>query len=99
MTASLNNTSTHLSAIFASIDSKGPEATAAFGELAQMLLDIELHWSSDPELTDQMQAARRYLVANALQHGGRWCGSILHGLPAERHMRADRAAFLVRNNH
>ena len=33
--------------------------------------------------------------ANALQHGGRGCGTILHGLPLEKHMRADRATFLI----
>ena len=33
--------------------------------------------------------------ANCLQHGGRGCGTVLHGLPREKHMRADRATFLV----
>ena len=32
--------------------------------------------------------------ANCIQHGGRGCGTVLHGLPREKHMRADRATFL-----
>ena len=33
--------------------------------------------------------------ANCVQHGGRGCGTVLHGLPREKHMRADRATFLI----
>ena len=33
--------------------------------------------------------------ANCFQHGGRGCGTVLHGLPREKHMRADRATFLI----
>ncbi len=51
------------------IPTSGPEAAKAYAELAQTLLEIEAQWSSDPELDEQKQAARRYLVANALQHG------------------------------
>lgn len=48
---------------------KGPEASKAYADLADTLTDIDANWSSDPELSAQEQAARRYLVANALQHG------------------------------
>jgi hypothetical protein len=45
------------------------KAALAYGQLAEMLKDIEDNFSSDNELTPQMQDARRYLVANAMQHG------------------------------
>ena len=48
----------------------GDEAATAYAELATTLGDIEKGYVlNDATLTDQQRAARRYLVANALQHG------------------------------
>jgi hypothetical protein len=69
----MNDTSTKdetdLSAAFSAAQASGPAAAAAYADLSRALLEIEAGYSNDPELSPQQQTARRYLVANALQHG------------------------------
>ena len=54
---------------FSAAQESGSEAARAYAELCKTLLEIEVGYSRVPELSSQEQASRRYLVANALQHG------------------------------
>ena len=50
------------------------------------------HLTRAAALLEAAEAARGHdpdARANALQHGGRGCGCILHGLPREKHTRGD----------
>ena len=61
---------TDMTSAYAAVASQGDAAAKAYAELSKTLLLIEQSYvCADPTLTPQQRSARRYLVANALQHG------------------------------
>lgn len=59
-----------LAGAWSRLASSGDEAARAYAELSATLVKVEEGWvNADPSLSDQQRSARRYLVANALQHG------------------------------
>ena len=70
MSQDQNTEITDMTTAYASVASQGDAAAAAYAELSKTLLLVEQGYvCADPTLTAQQRSARRYLVANALQHG------------------------------